>query len=134
MNAIITDITTARRRRDLNVLLDRCRNGLDQPLTEDTRDRIVELVADPSEQTWDAAHGVFVDGRTTLWQALLAHTRYRHGAAPQDRVTDAGFEPFRPPQIARVRGWEKVPTPTQVLAAIGAQLDAADTHPHENLN
>lgn len=71
------------------------------------RARILELVADPTAETWDAAAGMLIVGSRTLWNAVLAVDPAfpRYGRT----TNDAG---------AVVREWEKIPGRDLVLQAL----------------
>lgn len=58
----------------LDTLLDRCRNGLGEPLTGECRQRIHDLDTNPSPGTWNNAYSIHLGGsvhRRTLWTAVL---------------------------------------------------------------
>lgn len=84
-------------------VLDQCRTLVMLPLNADTRRRLTALVDNPTPATWDAAHSVIINGRNTLWQALIDHTSFRTGIFLDQ--------------------WTHVPTPAETLAAITAAVN-----------
>lgn len=106
----------------LNRLLDRCRNGFLQPLSATTRARLEALIEAPSQETWDDAKSIIINGRNTVWQALIDHTEFRTDG-PRHVVEDFGAMPFRGSTVRVTGAWNSVPTPEQLLVAIAGAVD-----------
>ncbi|KMV13617.1 hypothetical protein ACT17_34255 [Mycolicibacterium conceptionense] len=80
------------------------------PLSFSIRSRLCAAVNHPSQDTWDDAHGIILDGSsfTTLWQAVLEHTDYNVRSKPSDGV------------------WPALPTRDQILDGLHSALHGED--------
>lgn len=84
-------------RDHLDALLNRCRNGLGEPLTGECRQRIRTLDANPSPTTWNNAYTIHIGGSTqrhTLWAAILQIDPWCPHSLP-DSITMSADSPAR---------------------------------------
>jgi hypothetical protein len=93
----------------MKIDLDMAANMLGKPLTEDTRARLAAVLADPSQETWEDAHGIVIAPHPgfglTLWQAVLA--------------VDPSFPRTGPSYTTgRWVGWDRIPTTALLEQAI----------------
>lgn len=93
---------------DIERELDLARNMLG-PLKPRERTRVRAVLYQPTEETWDDAHGIIVggDGWMTLWQAVIA--------------VDPTFPRVGPSTDVRgrvVERWKRVPSQELLLAAL----------------
>lgn len=88
------------------------------PLLPETRERIINAIADPGPETWDDAHSIIVNGGVglgrTLWQAVIRvdPTFPTSAAAAPAGVT-----------LDPAEKWERTPDPLTILRALHNALD-----------
>jgi hypothetical protein len=78
----------------LSHALDRGQNMLGNPLSKEVRERLTDVVTDPTAENWDRAYSVILVKKrsATLWQSLLSFTSYqvssRGNGAPWPSIPD----------------------------------------------
>ena len=86
--------------------VDRCPN-LCGKLQADCRQRLINVIGNPTHKTWDDAHGIIIPGQMTLWQAVIA---VRPGFPRQGPVEDTNGR--------RVSSWPQIPDQLTLYRAI----------------
>ncbi len=81
-------------------------------LSPDVRARLFAVAENPTEQTWEAAHGCMINDRRfiTLWQALIRYADYRVISKPVDGT------------------WPVLPTREQILTALAEGTTTIEPH------
>jgi len=101
--------------------LDLASNMMGRPLSEDSRARLLAVLDHPDEDTWDAAHGIILNGSVglglTLWQAVCEFDPLMATVGPSWRWVEDDSELGGHPE--RVRGWGRIPTRAEIERAIG---------------
>lgn len=67
------------------------------PLPDDAKKRILSFLNSPSNETWDAIHGLMVKGGTTMWQAWVA----ADPQAPRSNPLDGEWSTIPDPETIR---------------------------------
>ena len=88
------------------------------PLSGEVRERLMALINDPSEETWDDAYSIILnrDVWLTLWQAVIAvdPSFARSGPVTRWVEDDSGLGGHSEP----VSGWSQIPSAETILQAI----------------
>lgn len=92
------------------------------PLNGELRMRLMDLVNNPSEQTWEDARSIILNPAKflTLWQAVLAvDPSFAQAKAPVTRWVDAPDHPNGHGGYSEpVSGWSHIPSPDTILQAL----------------
>lgn len=94
---------------DISNELDMGFNMLGQGLSRSVRRRLRAVLANPTDETWDDAHGILLMDKLTLWQAVI--------------VVDPTFPNHGPTIFGQGRNthhlpWRRLPDQRTLLAAI----------------
>lgn len=95
---------------DIEYELSLATDAIGNPLASETKEKLRAVVANPTEETWDKAHGLVLSGSPrpyTLWQAVCAVDPDFPRTGP--RVNFIG---------RRVSGWSRIPDRETLVAAI----------------
>lgn len=92
------------------------------PLDGETRARLMALLQQPSEETWDEARSIILNQERmlTLWQAVLkVDPSFGSAQAPVTRWVDSpghanGLGGYSEP----VSGWSHIPSPDTIVQAL----------------
>jgi len=98
----LTEPLSELEQKRLRRALDRARNTVGNPLSEQARRRLVAVATDPTEENWEAAYGVVLtqERGATLWQSVVTHSGYPITKRPVRRT------------------WPQVPSREQILFAL----------------
>lgn len=82
------------------------------PLSGEIRVRIMAVINDPCDETWDDAHTIILNRETwmTLWQAVIAVDPAFPRSGPVSRRVEGHSEP--------VSGWECIPDAETIIQAV----------------
>ena len=73
-------------------------------IQEDVRLRLIAVYNNPCQETWDDAYSVLINGKTTLWQAVIA--------------VKSGFIKSAPMNDDCTAKWSMIPSQRTILNAI----------------
>lgn len=89
------------------------------PLSGEVRERIMAVIANPCEATWDDAHSIILRWDTpsvTLWQAVIAVDPRFPRTGPVSRWVDDDSELGG--HSEPVSGWARIPTAETIMQAV----------------
>lgn len=98
-------------------------------LSPDVRARLYAVAENPTEATWNDAHGIMITNETmtTMWQALNKHSGFKTEWVPDHPTTLDEIFDQRPLHNPR---WPVIPTREQILTALREELRPG--HQHED--